>query len=81
MATITKNVFSNQFSISFPIMSCYLLKMTKILYSNMESALLEFGVTAALILGTVFYLLKQVALSFVGMSCRMITAHTNVSVV
>jgi len=51
MAAITKNVFSNQFSISFLIMSCYLLKMTKILYSNLESstrvssALLEFGVT------------------------------------
>jgi len=87
MAAITKNVFSNQFSISFSIMSCYLLKMTKILYSNMQSstgvssALLEFGVNAALILGTVFYLLKQVALSFVGTSCRMITAHTTVSVV
>ena len=27
MATITKNVFSNHFSISFPIMSCYLLKV------------------------------------------------------
>ena len=32
MAAITKNVLSNQFSISFPVMSCYLLKMTKILY-------------------------------------------------
>jgi len=29
MATITKNMFSNQFSISFPVTSCYLLKMTK----------------------------------------------------
>jgi len=53
MAAITKNVFSNQFSISFPIMSCYLLKMTKILYSNLESntrvssTLLEFGVRHA----------------------------------
>ena len=29
MAAIAKNLFSNLFSISFPIMSCYLLKMTK----------------------------------------------------
>jgi len=84
MTAITKNVFSNQFSISFPIMSCYLLKMTKILHSNLESstrvssALLD---AAALILSTVYYLLKQVALSFVDMSCRMIAAHTTVSVV
>ena len=79
-----KNLFSNQFGISFPIMSCYLLKMTKILYSGLESstrvssALLD---VAALILRTVFYLLKQVALAFVGTLCRMITAHTTVSVV
>ena len=33
---LPKNVFSNQFSTSFPIMSCYLLKMKKILYSNLE---------------------------------------------
>ena len=100
MAAITKNVFSNQFSISFPIMSCYLLKVTK-KYSTpiwsrvsrvVSSALglLEFGDTrlldfcdaAALVLSrpTVFYLLKQVALSFVGTSCRMITACTTVSV-
>jgi len=51
MAAITKNVFSNQFSISFFIMSCYSLKITKIVYSNLESstrvstALLELGVT------------------------------------
>jgi len=37
MAAITKNVFSNQFSISFPIRSCYLLKMTK-------NTLFQFGV-------------------------------------
>ena len=36
MAAITKNVFSNQFSISFPI-TCYLLKVTK-------HTLLQFGV-------------------------------------
>ena len=29
MAATTKNVFSNQFSVSFRIMSCYLLRMTK----------------------------------------------------
>ena len=63
MAAITKNVFSNQFSISFPIMSCYLLKMTKILYSNLE-LILDFCDAAGVILSTVFYLLKQVALSF-----------------
>ena len=42
-------------------------------------ALLEFRVTAALILSTVFYLLKQVALPFVGTSTsfRMITAQYN----
>ena len=46
-----KNVFSNQFSISFVIMSSYLLKMTKIFYSNLESstrvssALLEVRIT------------------------------------
>jgi len=63
-------------------MSCYLLKMTK-------NTLLQFGVeyvldfcdAAALILSTVFYLLKQVALYFVGTSCRMIAAHTTVSMV
>jgi len=97
MAAITKNVFSNQFSISFPIMSCYLLKVTKntllqfgVEYRVVSSALglLEFGDTrlldfcdaAALVMSTVFYLLKQVALSFVGTSCRMITACTTVSV-
>jgi len=37
MAAITKDVFSNQFSISFLIMSCYLLNMTK-------NTLLQFGV-------------------------------------
>jgi len=79
MAAITKNVFSNQFSISFPIMSCYLLKLTKILYSNLESSTRVSSL--ALILSTVSYLLKQVALSFVGTSCRMITAHTTVSAV
>ena len=46
MAAITKNVFSDQFSISFPIMSCYLLKMTKnTLLQFVSSELLEFGVT------------------------------------
>jgi len=52
----------------------------KILYSNLNSssALLD---AAALILSTVYNLLKQVALSFVGTSCRMIAAHTTVSVV
>ena len=44
-------------------------------------SLLDFCDAAALVLSTVFYLLKQVALSFVGTSCRMITAHTAVSVV
>jgi len=46
-------------------------------------SLLYFCDAAALILSTVFYLLK-VALPFVGTSCRMITgitAHTTVSVV
>ena len=43
--------------------------------------LLDFCDAAALIPSTVFYLLKHVALSFVGTSCRMITAHTTVSVV
>jgi len=43
-------------------------------------SLLNFCDAAALILSTVFYLLKQVALSFVGTSCRMISAHTTVSV-
>ena len=76
-------------------MSCYLLKVTKytllqfgVEYRVVSSALLEFGDTrlldfcdaAALVLSTVFYLLKQVALSFVGTSCRMITARTTVSV-
>jgi len=73
MAAVANNMFSNQFSISFPIMSCYLLKVTKILYSNLESStrvssalvncsvlLLGFCDAAALILSTVFYLLKQV---------------------
>jgi len=32
-----------------------------------------------LILSNVFYFLKQVALSFIGTSCRMITAHTTVN--
>jgi len=112
MAAITKNVFSNQFSISFPITSCYLLKMTKkystpiwsrvvalarryssselfiscrltaahIIIVNCSVSLLDLCDAAALILSTVFYLLKQVALSFVGRSCRMITAHTTVHV-
>ena len=53
-------------------MSCYFMKMTKILYSNLE-LILDFCDAAALILSTVFYLLKPVALSFVGTSCRMIT--------
>ena len=48
---------------------------------NCSVSLLDFCDAAALILSTVFYFLKQVALSFVGTSCRMITAHTTVSVV
>jgi len=79
MAAITKNVFSNQFSISFPIMSCYLLKndqkySTPILV-NCSVSLLDICYAADLIVSTVFYLLKQVAPSFVGTSCRMITTH------
>jgi len=42
MAAITKNVFSNQFSISFPIMSCYLLIITKkIIHSNLIFVMLQ----------------------------------------
>ena len=57
--------------------------ITKNVFSNVNCSvsLLDFCDAAALILSTVFYLLKQVALSFVGTSCRMITAHTTVSVV
>jgi len=49
-----------------------------IILVNCSVSLLDFCDAAALNLGTVFYLLKQVALSFVGTSCRMITAHTTV---
>ena len=57
--------------------------ITKNVFSNMNCpvSLHDFCDGAALILTTVFYLLKQVALSFVCTSCRMITAHTTVSVV
>jgi len=48
---------------------------------NCSVSLLDCCDVAALILSTVFYLLKQVALSFVGTSCRMKTAYTTVSVV
>ena len=79
MAAITKNVFSIQFSISFLIMSCYLLKMTKKYSTPIWSRVLDFCDAAASILSTVFYLLKQVALPFVGTSTsfRMITAQYN----
>jgi len=66
----------NQFSISFPIMSCSLLKVT-----SDKTPIWSRVLALALILSTAFYLLKQVALSFVGTSCRMITAHTTMSVV
>jgi len=53
-----------------------------IILVNCSILLLDFCDAAALILSTVFHLLKQVALSFVSTSCRMITAaHTTVSVV
>ena len=48
---------------------------------NYSVSLLDFCDAAALISSTVFYLLKHAALSFGGTSCRMITAHTTVSVV
>jgi len=55
--------------------------MLYIILENCSVSLLDFCDAAALILSTVFYLLKQVALSFIGLSCRMTTAHATVSVV
>jgi len=49
------------------------LTTAHIILVNCSVLLLDFCDAAALILSTVFYLLKQVALSIVGMSCRMIT--------
>jgi len=67
-------------------MSLFIESGQKILYSILfycSVSLLNFCNAAALILTTVFYLLQQVALSFVGTSRGMIglTAHTTVSVV
>jgi len=52
-----------------------------IILVNCSVLLLDFCDAAPLILSTVFYLLKPVALSFVGTSCRMIADHTTVSMV
>jgi len=52
-----------------------------IILVNCLVLLLDFCDAAPLILSSVFHLLKLVALSFVGTLCRMIAAHTTVSMV
>ena len=59
----------------------YLRFAAHIILMNCSVLLLDFCDAAPLVLSTVIYLLKLVALSFVGTSCRMIADHTTVSIV